>query len=56
MDKQLNGQDAIEKFLLRINKDVKAKAEAEAKKDNRSLNGHIINLVETDLRQRGVIE
>lgn len=33
-------------FLLRIDKDVKKTAENKAKKENRSLNGHILNLIE----------
>lgn len=55
MKGQINEQQAIEKFLLRINKDLKTKAESEAKKENRSLNGHIINLVEENLKVKGVL-
>lgn len=55
MEQQLNEEQAIEKFLLRINKDTKAKAENEAKKSNRSLNGHIVTLVEQDLKEKGLL-
>ena len=34
------------KFLLRISGDLKAKAEKQAKKDKRSLNSHILTLIE----------
>jgi predicted HicB family RNase H-like nuclease len=55
MKEQLNEEQAIEKFLLRINKDTKSKAEGEAKKSNRSLNGHIVTLVEQDLKLKGLL-
>ena len=55
MKEQLNEEQSIEKFLLRINKDIKAKAEGEAKKSNRSLNGHIVNLLTEDLKQKGLL-
>lgn len=40
------------KFLLRIDKDLKAKAEKQAKKDQRSLNGHIVKLIEENLKEK----
>lgn len=55
MEQQANENQSIEKFLLRINEDLKSKAETEAKKNNRSLNGHIVNLVQEDLKSKGVI-
>lgn len=55
MKQEKTTDKSIEKFLLRINKDVKDLAEKEAKIDNRSLNGHIVSLVENDLKQRGVL-
>ena len=55
MKQEKTADKAIEKFLLRINKDVKELAEKEAEKDNRSLNGHIVTLVENDLKQKGVL-
>jgi len=53
---ELNEQQAIEKFLLRINKDVKQLAEKEAIKNDRSLNGHIVNLIKEDLKIKGVLQ
>jgi len=38
------------KFLLRISSDLKAKAEMQAKKDKRSLNSHILTLIERDAK------
>lgn len=55
MKEQKTTDASIEKFLLRINKEVKALAVAEADKENRSLNGHIVNLVKQDLKSKGVI-
>ncbi len=55
MNKSNNENDAIEKFLLRINKDLKAKAETEAKNTDRSLNGHIIYVLKEDLKTKGVL-
>ncbi len=49
-----NATVAIEKFLLRINKDVKELAEREAQKDDRSLNSHIITLIKNDLVNKGI--
>lgn len=49
MNKNITANAAIEKFLLRINKDVKSQAEVKAKEQNRSLNGHIVNLIKQDL-------
>lgn len=43
--------EAIETFLLRINSEIKKQAEQKAKTDNRSLNGHIVNLIKTDLNK-----
>lgn len=54
MEKQSTNK-AIENFLLRINKDVKEMANKEAKKENRSLNGHIVTLVEADLKSKGLL-
>ena len=42
-------------IILRVNSDIKTKSAIEAKKDNRSLNGHIVNLMQEDLKQRGVL-
>lgn len=50
-----NANQAIEKFLLRINKDVKELAEKEAQKDDRSLNSHIITLIKNDLSNKGIL-
>lgn len=50
MEKQQTANDAIEKFLLRINKELKEKAANKAKSENRSLNQHIVNLLQTDLK------
>lgn len=49
-----NANTAIEKFLLRINKEVKELAEKEAQKDDRSLNSHIITLIKNDLASKGI--
>lgn len=51
MKSDKNETEAIEKFLLRINKDVKDKAEARAKQTDRSLNGHILFLIKEDINQ-----
>lgn len=56
MAEDKNETEAIEKFLLRINSDLKQKAETEAKKNDRSLNGHIINLIKNDLTMKGVLQ
>ena len=40
------------KFLLRIDPELKEKAEQLAKQDNRSLNGHIVSLVKKDITGR----
>jgi predicted HicB family RNase H-like nuclease len=37
-------------FLLRVNEELKAKAEKKAKTDHRSLNSYILNLIEKDLK------
>lgn len=50
-----NANEAIEKFLLRINKDVKELAETEAKKTERSLNWYIGNLIKNDLKSKGLL-
>jgi len=39
-------------FLLRIEPELKEFAKKAAKIDNRSLNGHIINLVKEDLKEK----
>jgi predicted HicB family RNase H-like nuclease len=49
-----NSNIAIEKFLLRINKDVKELAEKEAQKCDRSLNSHIITLIKNDLNSKNI--
>lgn len=45
-----------QKFVLRINPELKAMAEHEAKKDNRSLNAHIVTVIQRDLKEKGVIK
>lgn len=50
-----NLQQTIEKFLLRVNKEVKEAAETVAKANDRSLNGYIVNLLKEDLRKRGAL-
>lgn len=45
----------IDKFVLRIEKNLKALADVEAKKNRRSLNGHIVTLIETDLKDKGLL-
>lgn len=52
--KQDNTNEAIEKFLLRINKDVKKAAEQLAKKEDRSFNSYLVTLVKTDLQLKGI--
>jgi predicted HicB family RNase H-like nuclease len=52
---EVNEEKAIETFLLRINKEVKALAEVEAKKMERSLNWYIGDLIKTDLKQKGIL-
>lgn len=52
--KEDNANKAIEKFLLRINKDVKKAAEQLAKKEDRSFNSYIVTLVKTDLINNGI--
>lgn len=47
MEKQNTPQ---EKFLLRIDKDLKEKATKAAKDSDRSLNGHIIAVLKKDLK------
>jgi predicted HicB family RNase H-like nuclease len=49
-----NANEAIEKFLLRINKEVMSLAKKEAQKDDRSLNSHIITLIKNDLTSKGI--
>lgn len=55
MNKDKNEIEQPDKFLLRIDKDLKAKAEQEAKNTDRSLNGHIIYVLKEDLRQKGAL-
>lgn len=43
-----------DKFLLRMNKDLKKQAEKKAAETHRSLNGYINSLVDADLKTVGV--
>ena len=38
-------------FALRLEANTKKKAEKKATENNRSLNGHIVNLIEQDLKE-----
>lgn len=41
-------EENIQKFVLRIDKNLKKDAEKLAKESNRSLNGYILHLIQTD--------
>lgn len=47
--KEINSDS--EKFLLRIDKDLKTQAEVRAKEQERSLNRYIVNLVKEDIKK-----
>lgn len=46
--------ESVDKFLLRIDRDLKQKAAIAAKDSNRSLNAHIITLIKDDLLKKKI--
>lgn len=42
----------VETFLLRLEKDLKVKVIEKAKKENRSLNGHIVTVLQKDVKEK----
>lgn len=49
-----NANQAIEKFLLRINRDLKKTAEQIAKNEDRSFNSYIVTLVKNDIQSKQI--